>query len=76
MRSIAVFPTLTAAQRAQRLLSAAAIPSEVVKVDASRTRHGCSWGTAFSSPLTDRAAVTLHNAALYPGEIIPEFSGR
>lgn len=72
MRYIAVFPTLTAAQRAARRLNTAAIPAEAVKVDSSRTRRGCSWGTAFPANQLDSVRVVFSNASITAREYLPE----
>lgn len=70
VRSIAVFPTLTAAERARRALAAAAIPAETVKVDSSRTRRGCTWGVAFSSVQRENVLTVLGNAGIKTREIL------
>ncbi len=70
MRSIAVFPTLTAAERARRALAAAAIPAETVKVDSSRTRRGCSWGVAFFDIQLRGVMAVFGNAGIKTREII------
>lgn len=70
VRSIAVFPTLTAAERARRALAAAAIPAETVKVDSSRTRRGCSWGVAFSDIQLRGVMAVFGNAGIKTREII------
>ena len=70
VRSIAVFPTLTAAERARRALAAAAIPAETVKVDSSRTRRGCSWGVAFFDIQLRGVMAVFGNAGIKTREII------
>lgn len=40
----AVLGTLTSAQRAQRTLAAAAIPSRIIKLPPVAARRGCVWG--------------------------------
>lgn len=72
MRYIAVFPTLTTAQRAARLLMSAAIPAETVKVDSSRTRRGCSWGVAFPQNQLDDVHIVMSNGSIKTREIITE----
>ena len=49
MDCIAVFQTITGAQRASRTLRNAKIMCDLVKVDPERTKRGCSWGVAFSA---------------------------
>ena len=39
--------SMTVAQKAQRVLAAAAIPAEIIKLDSSR-RKGCSYGIEFA----------------------------
>ena len=71
MNEIAVFPTLTAAQRSARQLRQNGIAAEVVKVDSSRTRFGCAWGVAF--PARYRAAAEEFFArSCGPREILTE----
>jgi hypothetical protein len=72
MRYIAVFPTLTLAQKAARVLKAENIPVEVVKVDCTRTRRGCSWGVAFDDSKLLGVRMTLSNNSLSEREIIKE----
>ncbi len=40
--------SLTAAQKAQKVLSSAAIPSRLVKSETASSRRGCVWGVSFS----------------------------
>ncbi len=70
MRSAAIFPTFTAAERARRALSAAAISAETVKVDASRTRRGCTWGVAFSDSQRNNVTLVFSNAGIKTREIL------
>lgn len=70
MRSAAIFPTFTAAERARRALSAAAIAAETVKVEASRTRRGCTWGVAFPSAQQRNVQVVFSNAGIKTREIL------
>lgn len=72
MRYIAVFPTLTQSQKAQRTLSRAIIPCETVKVDSARTRRGCSWGVAFQEAQLYNVKIVLENAGIREREIIRE----
>lgn len=76
MRNIAVFPTLTSAQRGCRVVASVGIPAEVVKIDSGRTQRGCSWGIAFPEEDTDNVAVILHNSGLGRRQIIPEYVRR
>lgn len=70
MRSIAVFPTLTAAEQSRRALAAAAIQGETVKVDSSRTRRGCSWGVAFPAVQLRNVMTVFANAGIKTREIL------
>lgn len=45
---IAAFNSMTAVIGAQRVLSAAAIRSSVVKLNANQTARGCGYGLEFS----------------------------
>lgn len=44
----AVVGSLTIAMKAQKALSAAAIPATVVKLDSSVTKRGCAYGLEYS----------------------------
>ncbi len=44
----AIMSTLTNAQMAQKVLAAAAIPSNVVKAPPSEAHRGCAWSVSFS----------------------------
>ena len=44
----AVLGTLTQAQKAQKALSSAAIPTRISKSDASVSHRGCVWSVSFS----------------------------
>jgi hypothetical protein len=72
MRYIAVFPTLTLAQKAVRVLKSENIASEVVKVDSTRTRRGCSWGVAFDEGKIYSVRMAFSNNNVAEREIIKE----
>ncbi len=72
MRYIAVFPTLTLAQKAQRVLRSENVAAEVVKVDSSRTRRGCSWGVAFDESMMYNVRMIFSNQSIAEREIIRE----
>ncbi len=72
MRYIAVFPTLTLAQKASRALRSENIAAEVVKVDSSRTRRGCSWGVAFDEEALFSVRMIFSNKSIPEREIIKE----
>ena len=72
MRYIAVFPTLTLAQKAARVLKSENIAAEVIKVDSTRTRRGCSWGVAFDESRLFAVRMAFSNNSLAEREIIKE----
>lgn len=72
MRYIAVFPTLTLAQKAQRALRRENIVAETVKVDSSKTRRGCSWGVAFDEGVLFSVRMIFSNRSIAEREIIKE----
>ena len=72
MRYIAIFPTLTLAQKAARVLKGENIAAEVVKVDSTRTRRGCSWGVAFDESRLLSVRMAFSNNSLAEREIIRE----
>ncbi len=72
MRYIAVFPTLTLAQKASRVLRNENIAAEVVKVDSSKTRRGCSWGVAFDENSLLNVRMVFSNKSIAEREIIKE----
>ena len=72
MRYIAVFPTLTLAQTAVRVLKSENIASEVIKVDSTRTRRGCSWGVAFDESKIFSVRMIFSNNSIPEREIIKE----
>ncbi len=45
---VAVLNSLTVAQKAQKVLSAAAIPVSVGKTNSSNAHRGCAWSISFS----------------------------
>ena len=72
MRYIAVFPTLTLAQRAARVLKNEQIAADVIKVDSTRTRRGCSWGVAFDESKIFSVRMAFSNNSVAEREIIKE----
>lgn len=72
MRYIAVFPTLTLTQKAARVLKGENIPVEIVKVDSTRTRRGCSWGVAFDESKLFGVRMAFSNNSVAEREIIKE----
>ena len=72
MRYIAVFPTLTLAQKAARVLQHEKIAADVIKVDSTRTRRGCSWGIAFDESKLLSVRMAFSNNSVAEREIIKE----
>lgn len=72
MRYIAVFPTLTLAQKAGRALRNENVAADVVKVDSSKTRRGCSWGVAFDESKMYNVRMIFSNKSIAEREIIKE----
>ncbi len=72
MRYIAVFPTLTLAQKAARVLKNEKIAADVIKVDSTRTRRGCSWGVAFDEGRLLAVRMAFSNNSVAEREIIKE----
>lgn len=57
--------SMTYAMKAQNALSAAAIPSAVMKSEASSSRRGCTYGLRFSC-LQEKNVKTVLTAARIP----------
>lgn len=72
MRYIAVFPTLTLAQKAGRAIKNENLGAQVIKVDSSKTRRGCSWGVAFDESDLFRIRMIFSNHSIAEREIIHE----
>jgi hypothetical protein len=70
MRYIAVFPTLTLAQKAERALRNENIAANVTKVDSTRTRRGCSWGVIFDESAIYNVRMIFSNRGIAEREII------
>ena len=56
--------SLTHAMKGQKLLEAAGIAARIVKLDAAKTRKGCSYGIEFFCSETKRARSVLGGAHL------------
>jgi len=56
--------TLTNAQKAQRALSQAAIPSSVTKSETSRSHRGCVWSVNFSCNQTENVKTVFASAGI------------
>ncbi|MBO5204116.1 MAG: hypothetical protein J6B72_05855 [Clostridia bacterium] len=60
----AVMGTLTNAQKAQRALSAAAIPTSVTKSGSSSSHRGCVWSVNFSCNQMENVRSVLSSAGI------------
>lgn len=61
---LAVMGTLTAAQKAQKALSSAAIPTSVGKSESLTANRGCMWAVTFSCNQKQNVASVLANAGI------------
>lgn len=57
--------SVTEAMKAQRVLAAAAIPSEIIKNEGAR-RRGCVFGIGFSCAQANNVRTILSSAKIYP----------
>ena len=60
----ATLQSLTAAQKAQRALAAAAIRSSIIKIEGTSFTHGCSYGIEFSCNQQNNVARVLEGAGV------------
>ena len=60
----AVMGTLTAAQKAQKALGAAAIPANISKTESSSSHRGCVWSISFSCNQKQNVMTVLSNAGI------------
>ena len=60
----ATFESMTMATKAQHALSHAAIRAEVIKLDSSRSGHGCAWGLEFPCSQEQNVRTVLGNARI------------
>ena len=60
----AVMGTLTNAQKAQRALSSAAIPSKIVKQTSLNAYRGCVWSVEFSYNQKQNVSTVLAGAGI------------
>ena len=56
--------TLTNAQKAQKALAAAAIPSSVTKSEPASSRRGCVWSVNFSCNQSENVRSVLASAGI------------
>ncbi len=60
----AVLGTLTSAQKAQRALSSAAIPTIITKSDTSSLHRGCVWSVNFSCNQRENVRAVLASTGI------------
>ena len=60
----AVMGTLTNAQKAQKVLAAAAIPTSVSKSESSSSNRGCVWSVNFACNQADNVRAVLASAGI------------
>ncbi len=60
----AAMASLTYAMKAQRIMSAAGLHSDIVKLDSSRTKRGCAYGLQFECDQTDRVRRILREGGV------------
>ena len=60
----AVLGTLTSAQKAQKVLSSAAIPTSIGKSEASSLHRGCVWSVNFSCNQQENVRAVLAAAGI------------
>ena len=58
--------SVTEAMKAQKVLAAAAIPSEIIKKEGSSRRRGCVFGIGFSCAQLNNVRAVLGSARIYP----------
>ena len=64
----AIMGSLTNAQKAQKALASAAIPSNINKIDSSETRKGCVWSVNFSCNQLQNVQNVLASAGIHVKE--------
>lgn len=63
---IVTFATITQAMKAKKALGKAGLKSKLVKLDSTKTSHGCSYGLEFNSKhLYDIIAILKQNNIEY-----------
>ena len=60
----AVVGTLTVAQKAHKALTAAAIPSNIIKTESSSRHGGCVWSVSFACNQTENVRAVLSSAGV------------
>ena len=72
---IATMKSLTLAMKAKGMLEARGIRTEIVNLDPSLTKRGCSFGISFPRDSTEEVRRTLDSKKIMYGEIIGENRG-
>ena len=60
----ATLASMTVALKAQKALAAAAIPSNIIKIERSSSLHGCAYGIEFSCNQKNNVARVLGSAGI------------
>lgn len=60
----AALSSLTYAMKAQRALADAGLHSDIVKLDARRTKRGCAYGVCFLCEYSDKVKRTLKDSGI------------
>jgi hypothetical protein len=63
---VAVIGSMTQAMRAQSILASAAIRTNVIKADSSKTGGGCAYALSYSCEQEDNVRSVLFNAGIRP----------
>ena len=63
---VAVIGSMTQAMRAQSVLASAAIRSNVIKADSSKTGRGCAYALSYSCEQDDNVRVVLYQSGIRP----------
>ncbi len=63
---VCVIGSVTQTMRAQKLLSAKGIRTDLIKADAEQTGDGCAYALSYSCMQNDTVRVILQNAGIAP----------
>ena len=63
-RCTAELISITQAQKAQRALASAVIPSEIIKISGSANRKGCTYGISFECRQKNNVIAVLSAAGI------------
>lgn len=72
---VAIIGSMTQAMRAQKILSNAAVRTEVIKIDSALTGKGCAYAVSYSCLQADHVKMILKNAGIrvrryYDGDLV------